>query len=62
MSGITGILTAFGLSSSAGLNAYLPLLVVGLAATLVELSAIDFARLCHSRAGLAVLIPIVSFR
>lgn len=29
---LTGILTAFGLSASAGLNAYIPLLVVGLIA------------------------------
>lgn len=41
MEALTGILAAFGLSTSAGLNAYLPLLVVGLAArytTLIELS------------------------
>ena len=29
---LTGIFTAFGLSASAGLNAYIPLLVVGLLA------------------------------
>ena len=42
MDALTGILAAFGLSTSAGLNAYLPLLVVGLAArytTFIELSA-----------------------
>jgi hypothetical protein len=32
MDALTGILAAFGLSTSAGLNAYLPLLIVGLAA------------------------------
>jgi hypothetical protein len=37
MSGITGILTAFGLSGSAGLNAYLPLLVVALLARFTHL-------------------------
>jgi len=38
---LTGIFTAFGLSASAGLNAYIPLLVVGLLAhytDLIELS------------------------
>ena len=29
---LTGIFTAFGLSASAGLNAYIPLLVIGLLA------------------------------
>jgi len=37
MGGITGVLTAFGLSSSAGLNAYLPLLVVALLARFTPL-------------------------
>lgn len=35
--GISGILTAFGLSSSAGLNAYLPLLIVALTARFTNL-------------------------
>lgn len=34
---LTGIFTAFGLSASAGLNAYIPLLVVGLLARYTEL-------------------------
>ena len=34
---LTGIMTAFGLSASAGLNAYIPLLVVGLLARYTEL-------------------------
>jgi len=34
---ITGIFTAFGLSASAGLNAYIPLLVVGLLAKYTDL-------------------------
>lgn len=34
---LTGILTAFGLSASAGLNAYIPLLVVGVLAHYTEL-------------------------
>ncbi len=34
---LTGIMTAFGLSASAGLNAYIPLLVVGLLAHYTEL-------------------------
>ena len=37
MDALTNILAAFGLSSSAGLNAYLPLLVVGLAARYTHL-------------------------
>ena len=37
MDTLTGILAAFGLSSSAGLNAYLPLLVVALAARFTNL-------------------------
>jgi hypothetical protein len=37
MGGITSILTAFGLSGSAGLNAYLPLLVVALLARFTHL-------------------------
>jgi len=34
---LTGIMTAFGLSASAGLNAYIPLLVVGVLAHYTEL-------------------------
>ncbi|PWB73675.1 MAG: DUF4126 domain-containing protein [Anaerolineales bacterium] len=34
---LTGIFTAFGLSASAGLNAYIPLLIVGLLARYTEL-------------------------
>ena len=37
MSGVAGILTALGLSGSAGLNAYLPLLVVALLARFTNL-------------------------
>jgi hypothetical protein len=37
MGGLAGILTAFGLSGSAGLNAYLPLLVVALLARFTSL-------------------------
>jgi len=37
MGGVAGILTALGLSSSAGLNAYLPLLVVALLARFTNL-------------------------
>ena len=33
---LTGVMTAFGLSASAGLNAYIPLLVVGLLARYTE--------------------------
>lgn len=36
MGALTGILSAFGLSSSAGLNAYLPLLIVALAARFTD--------------------------
>ena len=37
MDGVLGLFTAFGLSSSAGLNAYLPLLVVALLARFTDL-------------------------
>lgn len=37
MDALTGILSAFGLSSSAGLNAYLPLLIVALTAKFTDL-------------------------
>ncbi len=37
MEGLAGVLTAFGLSGSAGLNAYLPLLVVALMARFTPL-------------------------
>ena len=38
---LTGIFTAFGLSASAGLNAYIPLLVVGLLARYTNLLALS---------------------
>lgn len=38
---LTGIFTAFGLSASAGLNAYIPLLVVGLLARYTNLLALN---------------------
>jgi len=38
---LTGIFTAFGLSASAGLNAYIPLLVVGLLARYTNLIALN---------------------
>ena len=38
---LTGIFTAFGLSASAGLNAYIPLLVVGLLARYTDLIALN---------------------
>lgn len=38
---LTGIFTAFGLSASAGLNAYIPLLIVGLLARYTELLALN---------------------
>ena len=37
----TGIFTAFGLSASAGLNAYIPLLIVGLLAKYTDLIALS---------------------
>ena len=37
MEALTGILSAFGLATSAGLNAYIPLLVVALVARYTEL-------------------------
>jgi hypothetical protein len=41
MEGLLSIFTAFGLSSSAGLNAYLPLLVVALLARFTDLITLD---------------------
>jgi hypothetical protein len=41
MEGLLSIFTAFGLSSSAGLNAYLPLLVVALLARFTDLIILD---------------------
>jgi hypothetical protein len=38
---LTGIFTAFGLSASAGLNAYIPLLIVGLLARYTNLIALN---------------------
>jgi len=38
---LTGIFTAFGLSASAGLNAYIPLLIVGLLARYTDLLALN---------------------
>jgi len=38
---LTGIFTAFGLSASAGLNAYIPLLIVGLLAKYTNLIALN---------------------
>jgi hypothetical protein len=38
---LTGIFTAFGLSASAGLNAYIPLLLVGLLAKYTDLIALN---------------------
>jgi len=38
---LTGIFTAFGLSASAGLNAYIPLLIVGLMARYTDLLALN---------------------
>lgn len=38
---LTGIFTAFGLSASAGLNAYIPLLIVGLVARYTDLLALS---------------------
>lgn len=41
MEGLLSVFTAFGLSSSAGLNAYLPLLVVALLARFTDLIRLD---------------------
>jgi len=38
---LTGIFTAFGLSASAGLNAYIPLLIVGLLARYTDLLTLN---------------------
>src|SRR5688572_32038229 len=41
MEALTGILSAFGLSGSAGLNAYLPLLIVALSARFTDFIRLD---------------------
>lgn len=49
MAGLTSLLSAFGLSTAAGLNAYLPLLVVGLLARYTNLIDLNepFSLLAH---------------
>ena len=41
MEGVLSIVSAFGLSTSAGLNAYVPLLVVALLARFTDLISLD---------------------
>lgn len=61
---ILGILSAFGLSASAGLNAYIPLLVVALLArftTLIKLSQPWDALTSWWVIGLLVLLSLIEF-
>jgi len=61
---LTGIFSAFGLSASAGLNAYIPLLVIALVArfsNLVQLSSPWDALTSWWVIGLLVILSIVEF-
>lgn len=61
---MTGILAAFGLSASAGLNAYIPLLVIGLLARytdLIELQPPWDALSSWWILGLLIVLSIVEF-
>lgn len=61
---LTGIFSAFGLSASAGLNAYIPLLVIALMArfsNLVQLSSPWDALTSWWVIGLLVILSIVEF-
>jgi hypothetical protein len=61
---LTGILSAFGLSASAGLNAYIPLLVIALVArfsNLIQLSSPWDALTSGWVIGLLVILSVVEF-
>jgi uncharacterized membrane protein len=61
---LTGLFAAFGLSASAGLNAYIPLLVVGLVARytdLIELSSPWDSMTSWWVLGLLIILSIVEF-
>ena len=61
---LTGLLAAFGLSASAGLNAYIPLLVIGLVARytdLIQLGSPWDAITSWWILGLLILLSVVEF-
>lgn len=61
---LTGVLAAFGLSASAGLNAYIPLLVIGLVARytdLIELGNPWDALTSWWVLGLLIVLSVVEF-
>jgi hypothetical protein len=61
---LTGLFAAFGLSASAGLNAYIPLLVVGLVARytdLIELSSPWDSMTSWWVLGLLIILSLVEF-
>lgn len=61
---LTGVLAAFGLSASAGLNAYIPLLVIALLARytdLIELSSPWSAMTSWWFIGLLIILSLIEF-
>jgi uncharacterized membrane protein len=56
---LTGIFTAFGLSASAGLNAYIPLLIVGLLARYTDLIKLNEPWSTLSNAWIILLLAIL---
>lgn len=61
---LTGVLAAFGLSASAGLNAYIPLLVIALLArftNLIELSSPWNAMTSWWFIGLLIILSLIEF-
>ena len=56
---LTGIFTAFGLSASAGLNAYIPLLLVGLLARYTNLIHLNAPWDTHSNPWIVLMLCIL---
>ena len=56
---LTGIFTAFGLSASAGLNAYIPLLLVGLIARYTELMKLSAPWDTLSHPGIILMLSVL---
>ncbi|MCI0554495.1 MAG: DUF4126 domain-containing protein [Anaerolineae bacterium] len=56
---LTGIFTAFGLSASAGLNAYIPLLLVGLIARYTDLMNLNAPWDTLSHPGIILMLSVL---
>ena len=56
---LTGIFTAFGLSASAGLNAYIPLLLVGLIARYTDLMNLNAPWDTLSHPGIILMLCVL---